>query len=113
LALAEKAAGDYYGAMADLKLYQQFKLTDAEARTVQDKIYAIEAKQKMVYVEANSPEGKARSAQHQFAALVQKLDGTVFVGQDDDADLSWHEGNPTLHEVRFCRSGSNNLLGNL
>ena len=45
LALAEEAAGDYSGAMADLKLYQQFKLSDDETRTVQDKIYALEAKQ--------------------------------------------------------------------
>jgi hypothetical protein len=44
LALAKEAAGDYSGAMADLKLYQQFKLSDSEARTVQDKIYALEAK---------------------------------------------------------------------
>jgi hypothetical protein len=44
LALAKEAAGDYSGAMADLKLYQQFKLSDTEARTVQDKIYALEAK---------------------------------------------------------------------
>ncbi len=64
LALAIEAAGDYAGAMADLKIYQQFKLSDVEARTVQDKIYVIEAKQN----EANSPEGKTRSAQHQFAA---------------------------------------------
>jgi len=46
LALAKEAAGDYSGAMDDLKLYQQFKLSDREARTVQDKIYALEAKQK-------------------------------------------------------------------
>ena len=44
LALSKEAAGDYSGAMADLKLYQQFKLSDTEARTVQDKIYALEAK---------------------------------------------------------------------
>src|SRR5271166_1601789 len=39
LALAKEAAGDYSGAMSDLKLYQQFKLSESEARTVQDKIY--------------------------------------------------------------------------
>ena len=36
LALAKESAGDYAGAMADLKTYQQFKLSDAEARSVQD-----------------------------------------------------------------------------
>jgi len=106
LALSKEAAGDYSGAMADLKLYEQFKLSDTEARTVQDKIYVIEAKQ----TEANSPEGKTRSAQHQFAALLQKLDGTVFVKEDNDANDGGNGGNPTLHEVRFYRSESNSLL---
>jgi tetratricopeptide (TPR) repeat protein len=44
LALAKEATGDYSGAIADLKLYQKFKLSEKEARTVQDKIYALEAK---------------------------------------------------------------------
>lgn len=47
LALAKESAGDFSGAMDDLKIYQQFKLSDSEARTVQDKIYAIEAKQQL------------------------------------------------------------------
>ena len=38
LALAKEAAGDYSGAMADLKLYQQFKLSETEARTVQQNL---------------------------------------------------------------------------
>jgi len=71
LALAKEAAGDYSGAMDDLKLYQQFKLTDAEARTVQDKIYAIEAKQKMVVDEANSPAA-------QLEKFFKSLDGGVW-----------------------------------
>jgi hypothetical protein len=55
LALAKEAAGNYSGAMADLKLYLQFKMSDAEARAAQDKIYAIEAKQKMAVDAANTP----------------------------------------------------------
>jgi hypothetical protein len=43
--LTEEAAGDFADAMADLKVYQQFKLSDTEARSVQDRIYALEAKQ--------------------------------------------------------------------
>jgi hypothetical protein len=70
LALAKEAAGDYSGAMADLKLYQQFKLSDIEARKVQDKIYAIEGKQKMVVDEAASNaaavERRAREQQQQI-----------------------------------------------
>lgn|GEM_PF-6158922 len=60
LAKAREAAGDYSGAMADLKVYQQFKLSDTEARTVQDKIYALEAKQKMKASE-NAPADVAKS----------------------------------------------------
>ncbi len=45
LAMVKEAAGDFPGAMADLKLYQAFKLSETEARTVQDKIYVLEAKQ--------------------------------------------------------------------
>ena len=64
LALAKESAGDYAGAMADLKTYQQFKLSDAEARSVQDKIYAVEAKQKM----------KADAAASQQAEEQKKID---------------------------------------
>ena len=63
LALSKEAAGDYSGAMADLKLYQQFKLSDAEARTVQDKIYALEAK--------TAEASKVQAAAQQAAAAEQ------------------------------------------
>ena len=70
LALAKEAAGDYAGAMADLKLYQQFKLSDTEARTVQDKIYAIEAKQQMKTSDA-AAKVSANAANAQAAAKAQ------------------------------------------
>lgn len=44
-ALACEAAGGYAEAIGHLNLYLLFKLPEAEARTVQDKIYALEAKQ--------------------------------------------------------------------
>jgi tetratricopeptide (TPR) repeat protein len=67
LALAKESAGDYSGAMADLKLYQQFKLSDAEARTVQDKIYTIEARQKMEVSDAAAKvQAKADSTRDAF-----------------------------------------------
>jgi hypothetical protein len=96
LALAKEAMGDYSGAMADLKLYQQFKLTDTEARTVQDKIYAIEAKQKMAVDEANSPAA-------QLERFIQSLDGGIWMGEDEDvraADPPYH-----LRRVREIRNG--------
>jgi hypothetical protein len=45
LALACESASEYASAIENLKLYLLFKLPDAEARVVQDKIYALEAKQ--------------------------------------------------------------------
>ncbi len=70
LALAKEAAGDYSGAMTDLKLYQQFKLSEAEARTVQDKIYMLDARQQKiasdVAAKAAAEERRAREQQQQF-----------------------------------------------
>ncbi|MGA2444727.1 MAG: tetratricopeptide repeat protein [Opitutaceae bacterium] len=45
LALAQGAAGDYASAIADLKWYQRFKLSEAEADAAQKKIWGFEAKQ--------------------------------------------------------------------
>lgn len=42
-AVAREAAGQFESAIDDLKLYLEFKLTDAERREAQDKIYALKA----------------------------------------------------------------------
>ena len=66
LALAKEAAGDYSSAMADLKIYQQFKLSESEARTVQDKIYALEAKAGLAAKkQAAAQDGATQVAAHQ------------------------------------------------
>ena len=72
LALAREAASDYSGAMSDLKLYQQFKLSDIEARTIQDKIYALEAKQQKTVTDAAA---KVASEAARVKALEQQFDG--------------------------------------
>lgn len=82
LALAKEAAGDYAGAIADLKLYLQFKLPDAEARAAQDKQYLLEAKlelaeRKKMEIQQASDE-QARIAR-QKAAVYEGLDGGVWV----------------------------------
>jgi len=77
LALAKEAAANYSGAMADLNLYQQFKLSDTEARTVQDKIYALEAKQQKKAAEQKALDD-ANSPAAQLEKLVQSLDGGVW-----------------------------------
>ncbi|OGV57447.1 MAG: hypothetical protein A2283_00045 [Lentisphaerae bacterium RIFOXYA12_FULL_48_11] len=43
-ASASASAGDYAAAIASLKIYLLFTLPESEARTVQDKIYGLEAK---------------------------------------------------------------------
>ena len=76
LALAKEAAGDYSGAEADLKLYQHFKLSADEARTVQDKIYVIEAKQEKIE-KAAKKQAQDAAQEHAAAADQSKLQETV------------------------------------
>jgi uncharacterized protein (DUF2147 family) len=70
LALAKEAAGDYSGAMSDLKLYQQFKLSESEARTVQDKMYALDARQQKTVSDAAAKvaaeTARAKAQEQQF-----------------------------------------------
>ena len=67
LALAEEAAGHFIGAMDDLKIYQQFKLTDDDARKAQDKIYVLEAKRQ----EAKSKQAADQQAADSEAARIK------------------------------------------
>jgi len=122
LALSKEAAGDYSGAMADLKLYQQFKLSDAEARTVQDKIYVIEAKQQKAADTANSPAV-------QLAKLIKTMDGGVWrcVGSTEDVsgaytshlvdDAVGHTyiavSGHTMSHYQFLRGRTDGVLGHV
>lgn len=92
LALAKEAAGDYSGAMADLKLYQQFKLSDAEARTVQDKLYALEAKsRRAAQKNVSDDEAKARAA----------------VAQAEETKYGWLQGEWSYNSVYRIRGNTN------
>jgi hypothetical protein len=88
LGLAKEAAGDYVGAEADMKLYLQFKLPDDEARTVQDKIYMLEAKQEEAAkkqaadqqavidnAQAASQAAAKQAAHQEMEQFLQKLQG--------------------------------------
>ena len=68
LAVALEAEGDYANAIVTLKLYQLFKLSEIEARAIQDKIYALEARQDLAAKETENraremAEAKAKEAQ--------------------------------------------------
>ena len=104
LALAKEAAGDYSGSMADLKLYKQFKLTDSEARTAQDKIYAIEAKQKMA---ANAANTQAEQTPKEMAAPFSLICVIDQSNQIDPTivDLDEREGSATIHFGKYSTYG--------
>jgi tetratricopeptide (TPR) repeat protein len=77
-ALACESAGEYASAIANLKLYQLFKLPDAEARSIQDKIYVLEARQEKAAKES-SPEALAQKQQDKAEAFFKSLNGARFV----------------------------------
>jgi len=91
LALAKEAAGDYSGAMEDLKLYQKFKLSESEARTVQDKIYALEAKAEAA--------AKKQAADHQAAAAEEQKK------KDHQDKLGFLEGTWVRTNTLHCTCG--------
>ncbi len=77
-ALACESAGEYVSAIANLKLYQLFKLSDTEARAAQDKIYVLEAKQEKTAKES-SPEALAQKQQDKAETFLKSLNGARFV----------------------------------
>jgi hypothetical protein len=81
-AAALEAAGDYANAIANLKIYQMFKLPDAEAQTIQDKMWALEAKQKMAAKDAEAVAQKKAEADRQQEAERQKAAEAVSKSQE-------------------------------
>jgi hypothetical protein len=113
-ALAYEAAGDYTNAMNNFKLYQLFKLSDAESRTVQDKIYSLEAKADEAVKEKESDATKQNEQQiiglqNNFSELIRKLEGATFVGYD----LGHRETvRFTRNPVDLKKSSGNNIVYN-
>ena len=68
LAKAYEAGGDYDQTIRNLKLYLLFKLPDDEARTVQDKVYMLKAKQKMKEESALNKQAAEQKAADEVAA---------------------------------------------
>ena len=111
LGLAQDKAEQYAAAVSSLKLAL---LASPGSKDIKDLMYQVEYRAD----QANTPEGKAEKeygpAQHQFADLIQKLDGAVFVIEDKDSaehqKIYGVTGYPSLTEVRFFKSGRYNLL---
>jgi hypothetical protein len=115
LALAQGAAGDYAKGITSLQHYQMFKLSDAEAQAVQDKIWGFEAKQEKVVKDKelaaatraeeerrkayeSSPEGIAAKQLEEERQWLKRLDGAIY---------SVRHGNhyPSSGEIHMRRKG--------
>ncbi len=79
LALAQEAVGDYNSAVSNAKLYLLFKLSEADARTAQDKIYALEAEQEKAARQPSPAVVAAQQQQDRYANWLKGLDGARFV----------------------------------
>lgn len=95
LATVREKAGDYAGAIADWKVYLQFKLPEDEARKIQDNIYALEAKQELAAKTVSDAEAKkeaqeqqAAKAKDSFDDLLAKIDGRRYTAKNP----SYNEG---------------------
>jgi len=79
-ALACEAAGKYDDAVRNLRLYMLFNLSDTEARTAQDKIYGIEARQEKAkqVAEKTQDEKRAKKIREQEDFL-RKINGARYV----------------------------------
>jgi tetratricopeptide (TPR) repeat protein len=101
LALAKEANDDYSGAISDLKLYQQFKLSDAEARTVQDKIYTIEAKERMKIANATAKQATDAAnvqakADSNKEAFIRSIQGSWGMGSSSFSITPLGNGNVNI-----------------
>ena len=119
LALAKEAAGDYSGAMADLKIYQQFKLSDVEVRTVQDKIYALEAKQKKAAKDKELATRKAveenRAQQEAAVRKTVKIYGELVYWPNDNVlpTMTYSEAKSKIESVENNHEAGTRLIKNI
>lgn len=96
-AIAREIAGQFEPAIDDLKLYLEFKLTDAERREAQDKIYSLKADaqlasaKKSEEVKAAAAKAAADTPQGREAALLQKVEGARFVHRVDLGGISRYD----------------------
>lgn len=102
--VAHEKAGEKQAAMRNFNLYLLAAPGADDAQAVKKRIGGLQYAEN----EENAPEGKAAKeygpAQHQFAGLVQKLDGGVFVKDRFVSGAHFYD------EVHFYKSGPYNLL---
>ena len=82
LAAAQEFAGQLGDAKVSLRFYLLANPGEKDARDAQDRIYALEAKEKLaakIAEEANSPDALATKAREREAQYLKSLDGAYFV----------------------------------
>ena len=102
-ALACESAGEYAGAIENLKLYQMFKLPDAEARAIQDKIYVLEARQEKAAKDKElvaKNEAEERKTQQDDAAAKKARDQEEFLRKINGARYVCHYPGP-VEDIDF------------
>jgi hypothetical protein len=98
LALARGAAGYYAQGIADLKYYQLFKLSDAEAQAAQEKSWAFEAKQAKAVKDKELPAEEAASTRELAAQKGSRTPTNAQIGPSlspqDKLLGRWHNTSP-------------------
>lgn len=124
-AFAREAAGQYESAIDDLKLYLEFKLTVAERREVQDKIYSLDADAQLASAKkagqdkiASAENAKRQAQQNLIAALKAEyerlkvlVDGRVYenylmCSNCDQAKASGNNWYSPPDEYQFILTGA-------
>jgi hypothetical protein len=110
-AMARETAGQYELAIADIKLYLGFKLTDNERREAQDKMYALKADALLGTAKKTEQDKAAAEKEHR----VQKMQGTWI--DRHDGLVSYWTAQTTGEALRLSAdryvtaSGTTNLSG--
>ena|SRR6266850_957077 len=100
-AIARETAGQFSEAIDDLKLYLEFKLTDAERREAQDKIYSLKAELEL----KNAAAEKAEKAAATEKSIPDRLSGN-WTNWIDDAEARCDEGRLGDYRITYKGQGS-------
>jgi tetratricopeptide (TPR) repeat protein len=112
-ALVLEAAGQYALAINALYLYRAFKLPDAEARAVQDKIYALQARQEKASRESSAKmQVAAADSKSNAASLTGTWRQVTSRGWDEDAHLEFqNQGKQILITTIYDKSIGGHSIG--
>jgi hypothetical protein len=103
-ALAFEAAKNYANAIVNLKIYQLFKLSTNEARTVQDKIYSLEAKQEKVAIAGEKKKecvaNDGRFCKYADGTVLDTQTNLMWAAKDNGYDINWYNAKTYCENYR-------------